>query len=141
MIEKIDFNEYSKKQPAGEPTSKERGMTDYMRITVIPHLTQNMNTAASAGPAYESLLGWTSNNSETMNSVIKFALQFKLHQLQQLIDTIYKEVYQDRMLNLKRAIVGLSDYKLIPILAKLRSKPDKLSQLTSEQQDRLFKKF
>ena len=112
-----------------------------MRVTLIPHLKQNIETALAAGPAYESLFGWTSNNSEAINSVVKHALDHKQHQLQQLIDKICKEVYQGRLLNLKRAVVGLSDYKLIPEFANLRIQPDKWSQLDSAQQDRHFKKL
>ncbi|CAG2213187.1 unnamed protein product [Mytilus edulis] len=89
---------------------------------------------------YDSNRLWTNNNCESMNHRFKVALNWKPHQLPELLDKIYN-VIQLHHTDLKRSIVGNGNYELFGNFKKHRIQHSKWHSLSQIEKEVLYRKL
>ena len=75
---------------------------------------------------------WTNNNCESMNHVLKQCLQWRPHQLPDLIDKL-RSLVDGQYADADRAMCGLGDYVLRPEYARHRQTVDVWRQMSCNQ--------
>lgn len=95
-------------------------------------LVKIMRSNVEAGPDRST---WTNNNCESFNHVLKQSVQWRPHQIPQLID-ILRSIVSSQFAEADRAMCGIGDYTLHPSYAKHRLTIDVWSNMSNEQRRR-----
>ena len=83
---------------------------------------------------------WTNNNSETMNHVLKMAVDWKPKATPELVDKIY-DVVNLQFLDMKRVLYGNGNYRIAPKFSAYVIPKLTWRQKSNEQKRMLFKNF
>lgn len=101
----------------------------YLTERVLPHLRSNIDNGYP---------GWTTNNVESENHVLKNASQWRQHKLPELIQ-IMKSVVRVQYSDAEKAIYGEGDYVLKPNLRDRCSRSyDDWVTLSDKQRQQVF---
>lgn len=84
--------------------------------------------------------GWTNNNSESINHVLKSAINWKSKALPSLVEILH-EVILDQERELKKAFYGAGSFKLSPSMAHCSVSPQTWQKMSDEQRNRRIKDF
>ena len=91
-------------------TSTAPTFDQYFTNRIRPILTTNFNTI-SDHPWTSSNANWTNNNCESLNAVLKHAVDWKSQSLTSLVEKLHK-IVKSQYNDLKRALVGQGHLKL-----------------------------
>ena len=83
---------------------------------------------------------WTNNNSESLNHVLKQAIDWKSKPLLDLI-TILATLIETQFKDLRKSLVGVGEYKLSETHAHFSVSRTMWVSKTNEERDRLYKRF
>ena len=110
---------------------------EYLSNITIPRIRDFVFKPAKSGCIPYN---WTSNNVESINHVLKMAVDWKPQALVDLVSKLY-DVVRDQYQDVKRALIGRGNFKLSPSFAHHRiDKAVWLSKTPSERES-LFQKF
>jgi hypothetical protein len=84
----------------------------YISERIIPLLKNNFDVYQAA-PGFPDLKDWNNNNCESINHVLKMAIQWKPQKLLDLIEELKKEV-EGKYAEVERALLGRGDFILCP---------------------------
>ena len=76
---------------------------------------------------------WVKNLSESMNNVIKEAINYNAVDIVSFLEVIKENVFQQQKDELIRGIHGMGEYRLVPELSKYSVDPLKWSSMTPDQ--------
>jgi hypothetical protein len=82
----------------------------HLQNRIIPLLRSNFDVVTGAA-GFPNLRQWTNNNCESMNHVLKLAIQWKPQALVNLVQRIRKEI-QSQYTEIEMAIVGQGNFRL-----------------------------
>lgn len=100
------------------------------------------NFTVSQRPDFPSTANsrWTNNNAESINHVLKVAIDWKAQPLYDLVQTLY-DLVLDQYDEVERAVINTGDYKLDPAYSEFFCHRDKWRNMTEKQTERHLKKF
>ena len=108
-------------------------------VKVFEKLEENFN--ASQAPHFTHLKpNWTNNNCESINHVLKQKVSWKFCDLAELVIKL-KEVVQGQYNRTKKALLGLSRWKLDSYYQNFYLGSEKWLKKSPENRETLFKKF
>lgn len=87
---------------------------DYYERRVLPLLTENIHTVWKNDHVEPN---WTNNNCESMNNVLKMAVNWTPQNIPTLIDSLHK-VVEGLYADMERALFGEGKYRLEPEYVK-----------------------
>lgn len=112
---------------------------EYFRSRVAPLLEENMKTSQQ-----DNLIGvsgrWTNNNCESINHVLKQAVNWKSQPLTDLIEKLY-EVVRKQYKDLERALLGQGDFVLCDEYQRFSVAPNVWCSRDQQQRQRHFLRF
>jgi hypothetical protein len=111
-------------------------LVKYLDDRIGPLLTENFETTE----ATNLNMRWTNNNCESMNHVLKQAIDWKSQRLTSLIMKM-EEIVTGHYREVKRSLLGLGDFQLCQEFHSFRMSPEKWTSLNPTRQDRHFRKF
>lgn len=79
----------------------------YFRRNLVPVLDENINTVLNSSALQA---GWTNNNCESINNVLKMAVDWKPQALPTLVETL-REIIKGQYVDVRRALIGRGDYR------------------------------
>ena len=111
---------------------------DYLNVHILPKLYENLQACET--PGFGSLLEWTNNNAESLNNVLKMAVNWTPQALVALVEKL-RGVVMGYSTEVERAIAGLGDYKLCDEYMKFHVPTNIWAGRTAEQRQRHLKRF
>lgn len=118
------------RNPTGLLSTCPKQFEQYFDHRVLPLMRDNCIAGRST---------WTNNNCESMNHVLKQAIQWRSNQLPDLIDKL-RMLVDGQYADADRAICGRGDYTLRPEWVKCRMTVDCWSQMTEHQRQKAIDK-
>lgn len=118
-------------------TEKAPSFHQYFKRTMKPLLDENINCVLSRA---EVVPGWTNNNAESMNHVIKMAIDWQPKAIPTLVDTL-RDIIKGQYIDAERAMIGRGDYRLAPALARFSTTPAAWDKKTPQQRESLWGRF
>ncbi|KAL8609331.1 hypothetical protein ACOMHN_048887 [Nucella lapillus] len=111
----------------------------YLKRNIIPHLVGNVKACQRPGLAKVHPM-WTNNNSESYNHCLKQATQWKSLKLVELVLKI-EELVKAQYRELKRAMVGVGEFKLDDKFANNQVPRDEWYAMDAKKAHKLFQRF
>ena len=118
-----------------EEVSDEHKLGEYLKNKLIPQVKEQV----SAGRKNYDIL-WTNNATESMNNVIKQMTNWTPQKLPELIEKLHTLV-RGHYADLRRALAGQGNYKVIPELQKMTIAPAIWDTMKVAEKDRMVMKF
>ena len=109
----------------------------YFTDKLVPKLRNNLLITSRND---DIRLGWTNNNSESANHVIKQMIDWRAKPVTELIDRLYDLVTAQHK-DLSRAFIGLGNFKLTSDFVRFRMPAEKWIGQTDEQRKRHLTRF
>jgi hypothetical protein len=109
----------------------------YFNSTLRPMLDENIK-CVMARPEVNP--GWTNNNAESMNHVLKMAIDWRPQASPTLVDTI-RDIVKGQYIDAERAFVGRGEYRLAPAMSKFALPPAAWCNKTPEQRKLWWNRF
>lgn len=111
----------------------------YFTSRLLPILCTNFTTQTTTR-CTTSLINWTNNNCESINHVLKHAMDWKSQQLTTLVLKLY-EVVRSQYQDLRKAIAGTGDLALTSHFSTFSVPIHVWTEITKDKRDRHFQKF
>jgi len=110
-------------------------ITNYLQEKVFPKIVSNCNLMW-----HEKWLGqqmWSNNNCESINHLLKVAIDWKPQQVRALVDHI-RDIVRLQYNDVKRALCGLGEFQLTSLFVKHYVPFVKWSGCSEERREQLF---
>ncbi|XP_078674699.1 uncharacterized protein LOC144912839 [Branchiostoma floridae x Branchiostoma belcheri] len=112
---------------------------DYLETRVEPILRENFATSQLPG-FQQPLSNWTNNNCESLNHVLKQAVNWQPQALVNLVDTLHG-VVRSQYTELERSLLGVGDYVLSQEFDRFGVHEVAWLRMTNDQRERHVRRF
>ncbi|CAH1245863.1 PIN4 [Branchiostoma lanceolatum] len=109
----------------------------YFNQTLEPVLDENFQTVLNRPEVPD---GWTNNNSESINHVLKMAVDWKPQPLPKLIETLH-DVVKGQYIDAERALIGFGDFRLDSAFKSCAVPAATWTYQSTPQRTRVWNKF
>ena len=128
-------------QTAQQSFEKYPKLASYFQSRLTPLLQENFRTVQAKKPAMPNLsMRWTNNNCESLNHVIKQAVDWKTQKLPELAQALH-DMVTAQYREVKRSLLGLGDYQLRNEFNDFRLTPETWAAMDSKKRERHLDRF